>query len=121
MTFHCRDLGDSTLGEWSSAAVDYTFQTLDESLIGVALVTSSSQRKVLDKMKRSKRRTADDSGWLISEGRCAALQTFLTLANRWRRHWVNLSLHTALMTRVVRVRALTIPPLVRAHVPLLSM
>ena len=26
-----------------------------------------------------------------------------------------------LMTRVVRVRALTIPPLVRAHVPLLSM
>eukprot|EP01043_Picozoa_sp_COSAG02_P042940 COSAG02_NODE_3696_length_6372_cov_2.297306_1_plen_335_part_00 len=92
MTFLCRELGDPSLGEWSSAAVDYTFQALDESLIGVALVESSSQRKVLDKMKKNKRRTADDSGWLISESRCAQLQTFPT--HRWHLHWVNLSLHS---------------------------
>lgn len=62
--------------------MDYTFATLDESLIGVALVESSSQRKVLDKMKKNKRRTAEDSGWLISEGRCVQPQTFPVFAPR---------------------------------------
>lgn len=56
-------------------AVDYTFTTLDESLIGVALVESSSRRKVLDKMKKNKKRTADDAGWL--EGRSGLLHPSL--------------------------------------------
>ena len=30
-----------------------------------------SERKVIDKLKRNKRRTEDDTGWLISESRDA--------------------------------------------------
>ena len=93
---------------WTKAAVDYSFSTLDESLIGVAFVESRSQRKVLDKMKKNKvspspslapsiflvlcvslllsltwangqRRTEEDTGWLISEGRCVTLSFDLAL------------------------------------------
>ena len=88
--------------------MDYSFSTLDESLIGVAFVESRSQRKVLDKMKKNKvspspslapsiflvlcvslllsltwangqRRTEEDTGWLISEGRCVTLSFDLAL------------------------------------------
>lgn len=50
--------------------MDYTFNALDDSPLAVALVETSSERRVLDKLKRNKRRTADDGGWLISESSC---------------------------------------------------
>ena len=35
------------------------------------LAALRSSRKVLDKMKKNKLRTVEDSGWVFSEGRCA--------------------------------------------------
>jgi hypothetical protein len=72
------DLG-ALAPDWESAAVDYTFSALDDSLLAVALVETSSERKVLDKLKRNKRRTADDAGWLMPESRCVRARRVLAL------------------------------------------
>lgn len=51
-------------------AVDYTFHALDESLIAAAVVNTESVRQVVDKLKRNKRHTGDDVGWLLPDSSC---------------------------------------------------
>jgi hypothetical protein len=68
------DLSKHFAEGWGGAdcelAVDYTFHAVDDSIIAVAVAESDSVPQVVDKLRRNKRHTKHDTGWLTADSSC---------------------------------------------------
>ena len=64
------ELGAGWGTDGTEMSFDYTFHALDESMIAAAVVNTESVRQVVDKLKRNKRHTGDDVGWLLADSSC---------------------------------------------------